>query len=171
MDILLISDVDKLGKRGDQVSVKPGFARNFLLPSGVAVLPTVANLRRIEKSRKQWLAEERKMVEAARKLADLLKPVSLKVVEKSSDEGRLYGSVNDKVVAAALQEQGFDLDSKVVRLDAPIREIGNYEVRIHLHSDVELFLPLKVRAEGFEDWEPGQPLKKKAEGAGEAPKG
>jgi len=85
MEILLISDVDKLGKRGDQVDVKPGFARNFLLPSGVAVLPTVANLRRIEKSRKQWLAEERKMVEAARKLAELLKPVSLKVVEKSSD--------------------------------------------------------------------------------------
>ena len=111
------------------------------------------------------------MVEAARKLAELLKPVSLKVVEKSSDEGRLYGSVNDKVVAAALQEQGFELDSKVVRLDAPIREIGNYEVRIHLHSDVEVFLPLKVRAEGFEDWEPGQPLKKKAEGEGEAPKG
>ena len=76
--------------------------------------------------------------------------------------------MNDKVVAAALAEQGFELDSKVVRLDAPIREIGNYEVRIHLHSDVEVFLPVKVRAEGFEDWEPGQPLKKKAEGEGEA---
>jgi large subunit ribosomal protein L9 len=169
MDILLISDVDKLGKRGDKVSVKPGFARNFLLPSGVAVLPTAANLRRIEKSRKAWLAEEKKMVEAAQKWVELLKPVSLTIVEKSSDEGRLYGSVNDKVVAAALVEKGFQLDSKVVRLDAPIREIGNYEVRIHLHADVEVFLPLKVRAEGFEDWEPGQPLKKKVEGA-EAPK-
>ena len=66
--------------------------------------------------------------------------------------------MNDKVIAAALVEKGFQLDSKVVRLDAPIREIGNYEVRIHLHSDVEVFLPVKVRAEGFEDWEPGQPL-------------
>src|SRR5262245_49193650 len=136
MDILLIRDVDKLGKRGDKVSVKPGFARNYLLPSGVAVLPTIANTRKIEKSRKAWLAEEKKMVDAAKKLAEILKPVSLTIVEKSSDEGRLYGSVNDKVIAAALGKQGFDLDSKVVRLDAPIREIGNYEVRIHLHSDV-----------------------------------
>jgi large subunit ribosomal protein L9 len=168
MDILLISDVDKLGKRGDQVSVKPGFARNYLLPSGVAVLPTVANVRRIEKSRKTWLAEEKKMVEAAQRWVDVLKPVSLTIVEKSSDEGRLYGSVNDKVIAAALAEKGIQLDSKVVRLDAPIREIGNYEVRIHLHADVEVFLPVKVRAEGFEDWEPGQQLKKKVEG--EAPK-
>ena len=166
MEILLVRDVDKLGKRGDKVSVKPGFARNFLLPSGVAVLPTEANVRRIERSRKVWLAEERKLVEQAQKLAELLKPVSLKVVEKSSDEGRLYGSVNDKVVAAALAEKGFDLDAKVVRLDAPIREIGNYEVRMHLHSDVEVFIPLKVRAEGFEEWEPGQPLKKKEKVAG-----
>jgi large subunit ribosomal protein L9 len=170
MDILLVSDVDKLGKRGDKVSVKPGFARNYLLPSGVAVLPTVANVRRIEKSRRAWLAEEKKIVEQARKLAEILKPVSLTIVEKSSDEGRLYGSVNDKVVAGALAKEGFELDSKVVRLDAPIREIGNYEVRIHLHSDVEVFIPLKVRAEGFEDWEPGQSLKKKVEGAGDAPK-
>lgn len=161
MELLLICDVDKLGKRGDKVTVKPGFARNHLLPSGVAVLPTTANLRRIEKSRKTWLAEERKLVDAASKLGDLLKPISLLLVEKSSEEGRLYGSVNDKSVAAALAEKGFDLDSKVVRLDAPIREIGNYEVRVHLHADVEVFVPLKVRAEGFEDWEPGQPLKKK----------
>jgi len=161
MEILLIRDVDKLGKRGDKVTVKPGYARNFLLPSGVAVLPTIANTRRIEKSRKTWLAEERKMVEAAAKLAELLKPVSLVLMEKSSDEGRLYGSVNDKGIAAALQEKGFELDPRVVRLDAPIREIGNYEVRIHLHSDVELFMPVKVRAEGFEEWEPGQPLRKK----------
>jgi large subunit ribosomal protein L9 len=161
MEVLLIRNVDKLGKRGDTVSVKPGFARNYLLPSGVAVLPTTANVRRIEKSRKTWLAEEKKMVEAAQKWVDLLKPVVLTIMEKSSDEGRLYGSVNDKVIAAALVGQGFQLDSKVVRLDAPIREIGNYEVRIHLHSDVEVFLPVKVRAEGFEEWEPGQPLKKK----------
>lgn len=166
MEVLLIRNVDKVGKRGDKVSVKPGFARNFLLPSGAAVLPTLANVRRIEKSRKTWLAEEKKLVDAAQKLAELLKPVSLLLMERSSDEGRLYGSVNDKVVAAALVEKGFQLDSKVVRLDAPIREIGNYEVRIHLHSDVEVFLPVKVRAEGFETWEPGQPLKKKVESAG-----
>lgn len=163
MEVLLIRSVDKVGKRGDKVAVKPGFARNFLLPSGAAVLPTIANVRRIERSKKTWLAEEKKMVEAAQKWVEQLKPVKLTIVEKSSDEGRLYGSVNDKVVAAALAEQGFVLDAKVVRLDAPIREIGNYEVRIHLHSDVEVFLPVKVRAEGFEDWEPGQPLKKRVE--------
>jgi large subunit ribosomal protein L9 len=161
MDILLIRDVDKLGKRGDKVSVKPGFARNHLLPSGVAVLPTTANLRRIEKSRKVWLAEERKIVEAASKLAEMLKPVSLSLLEKSSDEGRLYGSVNDKTIAAALADKGFQLDPRVVRLDAPIREIGNYDVRVHLHADVEVFVPVRVRAEGFEDWEPGQPMRKK----------
>jgi len=166
MEVLLIRNVDKLGKRGDKVSVKPGFARNFLLPTGAAVLPTTANVRRIDKSRKVWLAEEKKMVEAAQKWVDLLKPVTLTLMERSSDEGRLYGSVNDKVIAAALAEKGFQLDSKVVRLDAPIREVGNYDVRIHLHSDVEVFLPVRVRAEGFETWEPGQPLKKKVSEAG-----
>src|SRR5215218_9970131 len=104
MELLLIRDVDKLGKRGDKITVKPGFARNHLLPSGVAVLPTAANLKRIEKNRKQWLAEERKLVDAASKLAELLKPVVLSIMEKSSDEGRLYGSVNDKAIAAALAE-------------------------------------------------------------------
>jgi large subunit ribosomal protein L9 len=168
MDVLLIRDVDKLGRRGDRVVVKAGYARNHLLPTGAAVLPTTANIRRIERSKKTWLAEERKMAEDAKKLADLLKPVVVTIVEKCSDEGRLYGSVSDKVIAAALAAKGFPVETRVVRLDAPIREIGNYEVRIHLHAEVEVFLPLRVRPEGFESWEPGQPLRKpeKVEGTG-----
>jgi large subunit ribosomal protein L9 len=162
MDIILVRDVDKLGKRGLRVSVKPGFARNYLLPFNFAVLPTKDNVGRIEAQRKVWLAEDAKLSAAATQLAGLLKDVVLTIVEKSSDEGRLYGSVNDKIVAAKLAEQGFKLDVRAVRLDAPIREIGNFEVRLHLHADVDVKIPLRVRAEGFETWEPGQPLLKKA---------
>jgi len=78
--------------------------------------------------------------------------------------GRIMGKGVPAQHWESIAEKGFQLDSKVVRLDAPIREVGNYDVRIHLHSDVEVFLPVKVRAEGFETWEPGQPLKKKVGG-------
>lgn len=163
MDIILVRDVDKLGKRGLRVSVKPGFARNFLLPFKHAVLPTKENVLRVESQKKQWLAEDAKLVAAATELSGLLKDVVLTIVEKASDEGRLYGSVNDKLVAAKLGERGFKIDARVVRLDAPIREIGNFDVRLHLHADVDVKLPVRVRAEGFEEWEPGQPLVKKTE--------
>jgi large subunit ribosomal protein L9 len=165
MELILVRDVDKLGKRGTRVSVKPGYARNYLLPFGHAVLPTADNVRRIEGKRKSWLAEDAKLVEAARGLAEMLKDVVLSVMEKSSDEGRLYGSVSDKIIAAKLAEKGYKIDPRVVRLDTPIREIGNYDVRLRFHADVEMKLPVRVRAEGFETWEPGQPLVKQTAGA------
>ncbi|HYC78106.1 MAG TPA: 50S ribosomal protein L9 [Planctomycetota bacterium] len=163
MDVILIRDVDKLGKRGARVAVKPGFARNFLLPFGHAVLPTADNIRRTESQKKKWLAEDAKLVEAARGLADMLKDVTLSFLEKASDEGRLYGSVNDKLVAAKLAEKGYKIDPRTVRLDAPIREIGDYQVRLRFHSDVELRMPVRVRAEGFENWEPGMPMQRQAQ--------
>ncbi len=164
MDILLIQDVDKLGRRGDRVQVKSGYARNYLLPFGYAVLPTVANLAATERSRAKWLAEETQKVESVRAFAELLKPISLNLIERASDEGRLYGSVNDKVIAAKLADLGFKVDMKAIRLDAPIREIGNYDVRVHLHAEVEFMMPVRVRAEGFETWEPGQPKVRKVAG-------
>ena len=166
MNVLLIKDVDKLGKRGERVSVKPGYARNYLLPFQYAVLPTTSNEKRIAASRKAWLAEEAKIVSQAQALADLLKPAVVSIMEKASDEGRLYGSVNDKSIAARLGEMGFaKLDPRIVRLDQPIREVGDYDVRFHMHADVEVFVKVKVRADGFETWQPGQPLKRKAPGA------
>jgi large subunit ribosomal protein L9 len=168
MDIILVRDVDKLGKRGARISVRAGYARNFLLPFGHAVLPTSDNLKRIEANRKKWLAEDAKLVEAARALAELLKGVSLMVVEKASDEGRLYGSVSDKLIASKIKEKGVTIDPRMVRLDSPIREIGDYDVRMRLHSDVEVRVPVKVRAEGFETWNPGEPLVKKVAGHGDS---
>lgn len=167
MEVILVRDVDKLGKRGNRVPVKPGYARNFLLPFGHAVLPTKDNVRRIEGVRKKWLAEDAKLVEAAKQLAEMLKDLTLVVMEKSSDEGRLYGSVNDKSLAAKLAEKGFKIDPRAVRLEAPIREIGNFSVRLRFHADVEMMLPVRVRSDGFENWEPGQPLVRQT---GDAPK-
>jgi len=164
MELILVRDVDKLGKRGNRVQVAPGFARNFLLPFGHAVLPTADNIRRTESQQKKWYAEDAKLVEAARGLAGMLKDVVLNILEKSSDEGRLYGSVSDKVIAGKLAEKGFKLDPRMVRLDTPIREIGNYDVRLRFHADVEMKLPVRVRSEGFENWEPGQPLVKQLSG-------
>ncbi len=165
MDILLIQDVDKLGRRGDRVKVKSGYARNYLLPFGYAVLPTHANLAAVDRSRAKWLAEETQKVESARVFADMIKALTLNLMERASDEGRLYGSVNDKSIAAKLAEMGYKVDVKAIRLDAPIREIGNYDVRVHLHAEVEFFLPVRIRAEGFETWEPGQPKMRKVGGA------
>jgi len=137
MEVLLRREVEKLGNAGDLVKVAPGYARNYLLPQGLAVTVSKENLRLIEGERKKVVQEEVERVDGLRELAQKLADASITIAEKASPEGHLYGSVGPQQVAAALQEQGFEIDSKMVLLDEPIKELNVYDVPVRFHTDIE----------------------------------
>ncbi len=137
MEVLLRRPVEKLGQAGDLVNVRPGYARNYLLPQGLAVAVTKENARLIEQERAALIEAEKARVkeleEAAKKLAD----VSVTIAAKASPEGHLYGSVNAAQIAEALQAQGFDVAPKAVQLEEPIKQLDVYDVPVRLHAELE----------------------------------
>lgn len=136
MELLLKKSIDALGRIGDVITVKPGYARNYLLPLGFAVPVTKANREEIEAAREMALAEERARVETLKETATKLAEASVTIEGRANDEGHLFGSVTATQVADALRQKGFPVETKAVRLDAPLKEIGVFDVDIHLHADV-----------------------------------
>lgn len=144
MELLLKKTVDKLGRIGDVVTVKPGYARNFLLPLGYAVPVTKANLAQLEKEREKALAEERVRVESLKDIAEQIEQTSVTLEGRANEEGHLFGSVTAAQIAQALREKGFEIDAKSIRLDAPLKEIGVFDVPVHLHQDVDTVMKVWV---------------------------
>ena len=136
MQVILLERVAKLGQMGEVVEVKPGYARNFLLPLGYAVPVTKANMDSLERDREAALAEEAGRVQSLRDMATQLQESSVTIEGRANEEGHLFGSVTASQIAAALHEKGFDLDERQVRLEHPLKEIGVYDVALHLHNDV-----------------------------------
>ncbi len=137
MELLLKQNIEHLGRIGDVVKVKPGYARNYLLPRGLAVMVTKSNVAEIERARALALAEETKRVATLRDLATKLAEASVTIEGRANAEGHLFGSVTNSNVAAALREKGLAVEDKQVRLENPLKEIGVYDVLVHLHADVE----------------------------------
>jgi large subunit ribosomal protein L9 len=137
MEVILRTDVDKLGRAGELVSVKDGYARNFLLPRGLALPATEGNRRRLEAERRQRDRKAATQVSGARELASRLEQVSLTFTMKAGDGDRLFGSVTTHDVAEQLKAQGFDVDKKQVELDEPIKALGVYKVPVRLHAEVK----------------------------------
>jgi len=145
MRVVLQKDVPRLGRQGDEVEVADGYARNYLLPQGLAVVPTPANRDRIAAIRRQ--AEK---VEAERRaqfetLQQELQGRELVFEVRVAKEGHLYGSVHAHLIAQELQRQGFPIEPEAVRLEEPIKAIGDYPVRIHLYGDLEAEVRVLVR--------------------------
>ena len=136
MEVILRNAVDKLGHPGDIVSVSPGYARNFLLPRGLAYEATAGNRKRIasEKSRLEALENER--IEAAKAIADKLAEVSVTFAVRVGEEGKLFGSVTTADIAHQLEAQGFKIEKRQIELNEPIKTLGMYKVGIRLHADV-----------------------------------
>jgi large subunit ribosomal protein L9 len=136
MEVILRNAVDKLGHPGDIVSVSPGYARNFLLPRGLAYEATAGNRKRIaaEKSRLEALENERKA--AAQSVADKLAEVSVTFAARVGEEGKLFGSVTTSDIAHQLEAQGFKIEKRQIELNEPIKALGMYKVPIKLHADV-----------------------------------
>ncbi len=165
IELVLIKDIEHLGKRGMKVRVREGYARNFLLPTQAAVPATGDNLRMVEKARVRWLAEEAKLIEELRELAGHIGKLDLTLVAKASEQGNLFGSVTEKTIADAAKQKGVAFEAKTVRLAHHLKEVGDYEVLIHLHEQVQVTIPVKVRAEGRGDWVPAKEAAKAAEAA------
>ncbi|MBL0890490.1 MAG: 50S ribosomal protein L9 [Gemmatimonadaceae bacterium] len=136
MEVILRNAVDKLGHPGDIVSVSPGYARNFLLPRGLAYEATPGNRKRIalEKSRLEALEAEK--VAAAKQIADKLAEVSVTFAARVGEEGKLFGSVTTADIAHQLEAQGFKIEKRQIELNEPIKTLGVYRVGVRLHADV-----------------------------------
>ncbi len=146
--ILLREDVDNLGGRGEIVSVKSGFARNYLLPRGFAMLATKGNIKQVEQERSQLLkkaAEERSTAEAQ---LEQMKELSFDFERMAGESGTLFGSVTSIDIASAFEEKGYEIDRRKIILKNPIKELGDYTIPVKLHRDVTLELPITVSLEG-----------------------
>lgn len=136
MDVILRQAVANLGHPGDLVKVSPGFARNFLLPRGIAVEATESNKRRIAQEKARLEAAESSRRDSASELATRLEQVSLTFSARVGDEGKLFGSVTATDIAEQLASQGFAIEKRLIDLHEPIKALGVYRVPVRLHADV-----------------------------------
>ncbi len=138
LSVLLMEDVSLLGKTGDVVEVAPGYARNYLLPRGIAIQPGKEGLRLVELHKARVVAENVAREEALRAMAEQIPSTNITLEMKASAEGHLFGSVTAEMIAAAMQNAGLDIQPADVRLEAHIKEIGQHPVPIHVYGDVSV---------------------------------
>jgi large subunit ribosomal protein L9 len=153
VQLLLIQSVDHLGKQGDVVEVRPGYANNYLLPQGLATLATDHHKRMVEKHRAQLLEIEKSRLADLRSLAELLTKQSVTIEANANDEGHLYGSVGASEIAAALKQNDITLAPGQIRLEGPLKELGLYTVKVHLHQEIDAELKVWVVPTAAEDAE------------------
>lgn len=153
MEVILLEKVQRLGGLGDKVSVKAGFARNYLIPKGIAVVATPGNVAAFEARREELERREAEALAAAGKRAAALEDVEITVSRKAGEGGRLFGSVGAADVAQALGELGHEVARQQVRMPGgdTIRQLGEYAVTIHVSAEVEAAIRLKVEPESADD--------------------
>ena len=142
-EVLLRRNIEGVGNVGEVVGVKPGFARNYLIPKGYAARVTPDNLRRIEKDRKLEAVRQAQLSQYRSELSERLSQMQLTVEARAGEEGHLYGSVGPKHVVAALAEQGLVFEERQVRFE-PVRELGEFEIPVQLGRDVTVDVKLWV---------------------------
>jgi large subunit ribosomal protein L9 len=149
MEVILKQDVEKLGYADEIVKVKDGYARNYLLPQGLAILATVPNKKMLAETIKQRAYKAEKIRKEAEFLAGKIEGLTLRIAQKASEKGTIFGSVNTIAVAQALKDQhDIDIDRKKIILPAEhIKELGNYTAQINIHKDVKVTVNLEVIAE------------------------
>jgi len=147
MKIILTENIPSLGEIGQVVKVAPGYARNYLLPQGLALQATGENVRELE-HRKRMLAQKREKVrQQMMSLAEKLNRVTIVLKRKVADEDRLYGSVSSVDIANALEEMGFELPRRSIQQDQPLKQLGEFPVTVRIGSDVEATVKLVIEKE------------------------
>ncbi len=144
MELILTERVENLGQLGDIVKVKGGYARNFLLPQGKAILANKDNLKKFEKERSQREAENLKSKTEASKLSEEMQDLNLILIRSASETGQLYGSVNTRDIMKGIIDKGFNINHQQVILDQPIKELGLIKVKIKLHPEIIISILLNV---------------------------
>ncbi len=161
MKVILTQEVLGLGDPGEIVEVKPGYARNYLIPKGIALEATPQNLRRIEAERKRLEAAQAKEAERIRAEAEKIDGLSLTITARAGEGGKLYGSVTNKDIAQALAEAGFEIDRRRILLEQPIKRTGSFPVKIKLHPQV--FVEITVEVKPLEEKQPETPEQPEAQ--------
>jgi large subunit ribosomal protein L9 len=153
MKVILTEEIRGLGTRGDVVTVKDGYARNYLLPKNLAREASTGNLKQIEHERRKWslLAQQEK--DAAQKAADKVKGVKITIEKRVGEHGHLFGSVTANEIADALLEKGIEVDKRRIELEQPIKNLGVHDVDVRLHRDVTAQIKVEVIALGVEKLE------------------
>ena len=148
MELILKQDVEGLGFKDDLVTVKNGYGRNFLIPGGHAILATTSAKKVLAENLKQRAFKEKKIIEDAQKVADSIKGLELKIMAKVGSGDKLFGSVNNIDVAAALGKAGQSIEKKFITVTGGnVKRLGKYNAQIRLHRDVNLELPFEIIAE------------------------
>ena len=148
MEVILLQKIANLGDIGDRVKVKPGFGRNYLLPGGKATLATPENIAKFESRRAELEAKAAGDLALARTRATALEGFTLSITAKAGSEGKLFGSIGTTDIAEACQAAGHRIERAEVRLPGgPIRAVGDHVITLHLHSDINIEVPLTVIAE------------------------
>ena len=149
MEVILKQDVQNLGYANDVVSVKAGYARNYLIPKGLAITANATNKKVLEENMRQKAFKEEKIRKEAETLAKALEGITVKIGAKAADSGKIFGSVNNIQIADAIQEQfKYDIDRKKIVVDGEsIKELGTYSAEIRLHKEVKVNISFEVFAE------------------------
>ena len=144
MKVILLREIKKLGKEGDVVEVKDGYARNYLIPRGLVLLATKENVGRLEKIKKQRQKEEEKARNNALRLKEALNNISLTLTVEAKENKEIYGSINEAHIVKALKEEGIELERRQIVIDSPIDKLGAYNVTVKLFPGVETQLRVWV---------------------------
>jgi large subunit ribosomal protein L9 len=148
VQLILLQKVQNLGDLGDLVNVKPGFARNYLIPQGKGSMATESNIALFEERKAEFIAKEKDSLAAASARAESIEGLEVSLTSNASPEGKLYGSIGPREIAEKLTQNGFPVDkSEVVMSDGPIREAGDFEVNLSFHADVNAKFTLTVEGE------------------------
>ncbi len=148
MEVILLEKIVKLGDLGDKVSVKSGYGRNYLVPQGKAVPATADNVADFEARRAELQQQADEKLKGAQDRAEKIEALNVSITSKAGEEGKLFGSITVRDIAEAATSRGVTVEKSEVRLpDGPLRELGEYEVAIHLHSEVNAVMSVKVIAE------------------------
>lgn len=148
MKVILTEDVRGTGKRGDKVTVKDGYGRNFLVPKGLAVPALEGNVKKLDSVIKNLQNKKARELKSAEDMKAKLEEISLVIKMKAGDDGKLFGSVTHKDVAEAIKETaGIEIDKKLIRIEEPIKMTGVYTVAVHLTPDVNASVKIEVEKE------------------------
>ncbi|MEM6768014.1 MAG: 50S ribosomal protein L9 [Bacteroidota bacterium] len=143
MEVILKQPVRNLGDQDDIVKVKPGYARNFLIPQGLAILATTSNKKSLEEKKRQASHKQEFVKNQAQEKADSMEGTKILIETLAGADGKLFGSVTSLQIANRLKEKGFDIDKRSVTIE-DIRSTGEYEATIHLHKEVKVQIPIEV---------------------------
>jgi large subunit ribosomal protein L9 len=146
MKVILKENIETLGQIGDVVKVAPGYARNYLLPKGLAIEATERNAKAMEHAKRQLAYKKNKTLEAAKLLANKLQELAIKLVHQAGEEGKLFGAVTNMEIANFLKDKGFEIDRKKIVLAEPIKQTGEYTVNVKIHPEVVAALKVTVSA-------------------------